>query len=146
MSMYQCPLVSCKSLDCLIPGQPIRLPYPNPPGISEGRPAWPKADWKRFVVCRDCGQGHEYRAQDVYWALFQSPDLPALTRFCCFEFRCGNEDCALPITTYTHVDPSMTTEDVLVKIFSSQNKPKCARGHELLVLSKPISSKAVDWI
>jgi hypothetical protein len=79
------PTVDCKTPICLH-GKPTFIPY-------QGQPNWPWDTWKAFIVCRHCGQGHQYMANDVRWG--QAPNLGIWEQnfFFSIELKCDQEEC-----------------------------------------------------
>jgi hypothetical protein len=127
---YQSPVVRCKDRICGSQGHSIRLPYPNPPEISEDLPDWPKADWIAYVACPDCGQSCEYNARDVHWEIFPTPDLGPLGSFCCAELRCAQEDCEFRIRLHLFVERSTPQDEVRDRVFVAKRNAKCQAGHD----------------
>lgn len=125
---YWMPFLRCKTPNCF-QGNPIFLPYLNPPEGSLNQPEWPPNPWKPFLICKHCGRGYEYRAQDVDWHTSPTQTLPPDIFVLYIELKCAQEDCEFPVKLYLYSDSAMTTADRDSKLKSGSTRAKCQEGY-----------------
>jgi hypothetical protein len=128
------PVIHCKNPDCYLPGEPMRLPYPNPPDISQGLPNWPTGNWKAYCACRECGRVYEYTAENVRWRVWSmpGPSQPhSATAVFCVEFECDRRDCGTQLKIHTTKDAGTTTKDIQNEVARGILKGNCENGHPL---------------
>jgi hypothetical protein len=136
---YWIPVVDCKTPNCLH-GKPTFLPYPNHIEITQDRPSWPTDDWKAFVVCRLCGQGYEYKKQDIQWG--QSPILGLWEEnfFFYVELKCAQDNCESRIRVFRSTDQSEPKEYAEKRAIAGSGHARCLKGHSRLLPAKILGS------
>jgi hypothetical protein len=128
MQTFWSPTIDCHTKGC---EQPIRLPYPIPPEISENPPDWPKGNFRIVFVCPSCGHGYEYLAPNVRWRQFPTPDpnRPQSSTICVYcEYQCAHKNCAIKARHYTLVESGTNDVEVLSRCLKSKSYPLCGEG------------------
>lgn len=133
MSLVFSTDVICKNLRCPFRG-PIPLPYPHPPEITEGQPAWPKDTWRAYLACPQCGFVYEYSAKDVRWGAADANiqnRLLARPGFYRLDIECAGIDCGTLILIHVYLEPGKTIDDAIQNILRGNflEATRCENGH-----------------
>ena len=143
---YWQPIVRCKNPDCTF-GKPTFLPYPNLPKITEGQPAWPKDDWRPFLICKHCAHGYNYSKMDVEWGNSSNRNgLPEYNQVLYIELRCAQKDCKSPVKLYLGFDDSKKEKHRNKILERGNSNAVCAKGHSVAEPLCVLESKSVQLI
>jgi hypothetical protein len=142
--MYLCPVIVCKNQGC--ESRPIRLPYANPPAVSDSRPDWPNSDWKPLIACFACGHSYVYAADDVHWGAFETQELGRWKTWAKYVFQCPHTNCGLPIEFYVFIEGTIEPERLWERVHAAHQKPSCEKQHALTPEAVRLSATTVDEI
>jgi hypothetical protein len=125
---YWCLTVNCKNPGCHF-GKSTFLPYPNPPKIFADQPNLPPPDWQLFLVCRHCGQGYAYTAQDARWIGGDTHALWEQNSFLSIGIKCADPGCESPVLVHICVEREIPEKTLLEKLTRGSSTAKCEKDH-----------------
>src|SRR6266849_10693479 len=104
-------LMRCLTAEC---SKPIQLPPPKSHDMQPNQAGLPTDDWKKFFLCLECKQLHEYSRTHFQREIqdTQSPWERGECRCWSIRYKCEEENCDTQIEAFAVSDVSVDAQTV----------------------------------
>jgi hypothetical protein len=82
-----------------------------------------------FLVCRHCGQGYAYTAQDARWEDGDAHALREKNSFLSIGIKCADPGCESPVWVCICTERGIPEKTLLEKLTRGSSAAKCEKDH-----------------